>query len=365
MKPLLSLRDALAKSGDDDADQANIQLKIVTAWIKWAEDDHSAALQEMKTAAAMEDATEKPPVSPGSIAPAPEMLEDMLLLAKQPKLALEAYEWALKSTPGRLRAEYGAAVSAQDAGLRPAAEQHYRRLLINCSHANSDLPELVRANHFFGKDRLRLRFNLDNGFRKHGTSACNRLTRFGAPAGWRPARDLERQTESVAVDTNRQSEFRAMAVLETCIVLLALTEDYGQTVQRTLADLRGAIRVDEWICNHALVEGPAKDRGSEPCFLLSISRTEVTSISRSLFVNKWFIGGERGRPDPEIREGVEIFLVSAGDGIFLSALDSQAVSSRRKRPDFFYQQDVYEHRSVNANESVGLERFRHDRNRLT
>ena len=109
----------------------NIQLKIVTAWIKWAEGDHSAALQEMRTAAAMEDATEKSPVSPGSIAPASEMLGDMLLLAKQPKLALAAYESALKSTPGRLRAEYGAAVSAQQAGLRPAAEQHYRRLLTN------------------------------------------------------------------------------------------------------------------------------------------------------------------------------------------------------------------------------------------
>ena len=152
MQPLLSLRDALAQSGDDDADQVNIQLKIVTAWIKWAEGDHGAALQEMRTAAAMEDATEKSPVSPGSIAPAPEMLGDMLLLAKQPKLALAAYESALKSTPGRLRAEYGAAVSAQEAGLRPAAEQHYRRLLTNCSHADSDLPELAQANHFFGKD---------------------------------------------------------------------------------------------------------------------------------------------------------------------------------------------------------------------
>ena len=130
----------------------NIQLKIVTAWIKWAEGDHGAALQEMRTAAAMEDATEKSPVSPGSIAPAPEMLGDMLLLAKQPKLALDAYESALKSTPGRLRAEYGAAVSAQEAGLRLAAEQHYRRLLNNCSHADSDLPEIARANHFVDKD---------------------------------------------------------------------------------------------------------------------------------------------------------------------------------------------------------------------
>jgi hypothetical protein len=152
MQPLLSLRDALAKSGNDDADQVNIQLKIVNAWIKWAGGDHSAALQEMRTAAAMEDATEKPPVSPGSIAPAPEMLGDMLLLAKQPKLALAVYESALKSTPGRLRAEYGAAVSAQEAGLRGATEQHYRRLLTICSHADPDLPELAQANHFFGKD---------------------------------------------------------------------------------------------------------------------------------------------------------------------------------------------------------------------
>ncbi len=152
MRPLLSLRDALAKSGSEDVDQVNIQLKIVTSWIEWAKGDHSAALQEMRTAAAMENATEKSPVSPGSIAPAMEMLGDMLLLAMQPKLALAAYESALKSTPGRLRAEYGAAVSAQQAGLRPAAELHYRRLLTNCTHADSDLLELAQANHFFGKD---------------------------------------------------------------------------------------------------------------------------------------------------------------------------------------------------------------------
>jgi tetratricopeptide (TPR) repeat protein len=155
MQPLLALRDALAQSGDGDADQVNVQLKIVSAWIKWADGDHDAAMQEMRTAAAMEDATAKSPVSPGSIAPAPEMLGDMLLLAKQPKLALMAYESALKSAPGRLRAEYGAAVAAQEAGLRPAAERHYRRVLENCGHADSDLPELTHANDFLGQDKLR------------------------------------------------------------------------------------------------------------------------------------------------------------------------------------------------------------------
>ena len=152
MQPLVSLRDALARNGDSDADEINIQLKSVTAWIKWAKGDHSAALQEMRTAAAMEDATEKSPVSPGSIAPASEMLGDMLLLAQQPTLALAAFESALKSTPGRLRAEYGAAVSAQSAGLRLAAEQHYLRLLSLCIHADPDLPEVAQANRFLAKN---------------------------------------------------------------------------------------------------------------------------------------------------------------------------------------------------------------------
>jgi len=131
----------------------------------------------------VEDATEKSPVSPGSIAPAPEMLGDMLLLVKQPKLALTAYESALKSTPGRLRAEYGAAVSAQEAGLRAAAERHYRRLLTNCSHADPDLPELTQANYFFGKGKL----SFDSAPTKIRPQTRNvtlyLLDTFGSPAG--------------------------------------------------------------------------------------------------------------------------------------------------------------------------------------
>jgi tetratricopeptide (TPR) repeat protein len=153
MKPMLSLRDLLAQGGDHDMDEVNIHLKIVGAWIQWAGGDHSSAQEEMRTAAAMEAATEKSPVSPGSIAPAAEMLGDMLLLAKQPKLALEAYESSLKSSPGRLRAEYGAAVSARQAGLRPMAEQHYAKLLKSCSHADSEVAELAEARNFIGKNR--------------------------------------------------------------------------------------------------------------------------------------------------------------------------------------------------------------------
>jgi tetratricopeptide (TPR) repeat protein len=156
MQPLASLREALRRSNQDQADQLNIQLKIVTAWTTWAEGDHKAAVRAMQEAVVMEDATEIGPVTPGPIAPAREMLGDMLLLTKQPHHALEAYESALRLTPERLRAEYGAAVSAQQAGLLDKAEQHYRKVLTNCSHADPHLPELVRANQFVTKNSIRL-----------------------------------------------------------------------------------------------------------------------------------------------------------------------------------------------------------------
>jgi hypothetical protein len=74
---------------------------------------------------------------------------------------------------------------------------------------------------------------------------------------------------------------------------------------------------------------------------------------------------ERARADPEFREAFEIFLVSACDGVFLSTVDSETVFSRRKRSDFFYKRGVYEHRSVDSDESMGFELFCHIRDRLT
>src|SRR5579862_3573252 len=74
---------------------------------------------------------------------------------------------------------------------------------------------------------------------------------------------------------------------------------------------------------------------------------------------------ERARTDPEFREGFQILLVSAGNRVFLSALDSEAVFSGRKRPDFFHEQGVHEHRSVDANKSVSFELPCHYGNRLT
>jgi hypothetical protein len=149
MDLMLSQREACAQAHEEDVvAQIDMQRKAVQAWITWAAGDHDSALRQMKEAAALDEATDTSPVSPGPIAPAEEMLGDMLLLAKQPALALAAYEATLKTSPERLRSEYGAAVSAQQAGDRATAERYFRKLLLNCSHGDSDLPEVTRAKEY-------------------------------------------------------------------------------------------------------------------------------------------------------------------------------------------------------------------------
>jgi hypothetical protein len=63
-------------------------------------------------------------------------------------LALTAYESVLRSAPERLRSEYGATLSAQQAAKGATAARHYRTLLANCSHADPDLQEYAHAKQF-------------------------------------------------------------------------------------------------------------------------------------------------------------------------------------------------------------------------
>ena len=66
----------------------------------------------------MEDRTEKSAVTPGPLAPARELLGEMLLQLKQPAEALKEFEATLKKEPNRFRALYGAAHAAALAGDR-------------------------------------------------------------------------------------------------------------------------------------------------------------------------------------------------------------------------------------------------------
>jgi hypothetical protein len=126
---LAELQKALAGKGDAYwAEQARIQHEIGTAWVEYASGRQAAGLARLQRAADAEDATDKSAVSPGPIAPARELLADMLLDMNRHADALAAYEAVMNKERGRFRATYGAAVAAARAGQAAKARDYYRTL---------------------------------------------------------------------------------------------------------------------------------------------------------------------------------------------------------------------------------------------
>jgi len=117
-----------------------------SAFLLLAEGKATEAVAGMRAAAAREDATDKNAVTPGPLAPARELLGDMLLDLKQPAAALVEYRAVLEREPNRFRALYGAAKAAGGAGDPATARTYYQTLLKVC--AKGDTPgrtELVEA----------------------------------------------------------------------------------------------------------------------------------------------------------------------------------------------------------------------------
>jgi len=103
----------------------------------------------MRAAATREDATDKSAVTPGPLAPARELLADMLVELGRPADALTEYEATLKKEPNRFRTLLGAARTAKLAKNDAAARRYYQDLVKMC--AKADAPpraELVEARAF-------------------------------------------------------------------------------------------------------------------------------------------------------------------------------------------------------------------------
>src|SRR5258708_9043583 len=81
-----------------------------------AENKNAEAVALMRSAADLEDSTDKHPVTPGSILPAREQLADLLAETGQPAAALAEYEASLRPAPARFNSHYGAAHPADRAG---------------------------------------------------------------------------------------------------------------------------------------------------------------------------------------------------------------------------------------------------------
>lgn len=144
---LEQMHDKLKTSKEDYwAYEVEIQRLEVAAWLAFVEDGPNAGLAAMRAAAEMEDKTEKNAITPGPLAPARELLGEMLLEARQPAEAFTQFEATLKKEPNRFRSLYGAAEAAKLLGDHEKAQTYFLKLLQITAKADSPgRPELVEA----------------------------------------------------------------------------------------------------------------------------------------------------------------------------------------------------------------------------
>jgi tetratricopeptide (TPR) repeat protein len=142
----------VAVKGDYDwAKQIDIQSMMATAWLRYAEHNYEEALKLARSAADLDDATDKHPVTPGAILPAREQLGELLLELKQPVEALREFETSFSSTPNRFNGLYGAARAARFAGNNNSAKLYYAKLLDLSSDADTTRPEIIEAREFVSR----------------------------------------------------------------------------------------------------------------------------------------------------------------------------------------------------------------------
>ncbi|MCW5515471.1 tetratricopeptide repeat protein [Muriicola sp. Z0-33] len=149
---LKTLQQELVQLEDEyKAKQVMVQLKASEAWIALAMGNREKARNLMLASAALEDTTEKHPVTPGEVVPANELLGDLLLAIDKPKEALDAYEKSLKRTPNRFNGLYGAANASIQSGDLEKAKVYFEKLLEMTANSNSDRPEVTEAKMFISK----------------------------------------------------------------------------------------------------------------------------------------------------------------------------------------------------------------------
>lgn len=149
---LEAIRQALSevKGEYDWAKQVDIQRMMAVGWLEHAQGKHEEALRVLRAAADLDDATDKHPVTPGSIFPAREQLAELLLELKQPAAALKEFEASFRNTPERFNGLYGAARAAKMAGDQKAARTYYSKLLALAREADSARAEIDEARAFVG-----------------------------------------------------------------------------------------------------------------------------------------------------------------------------------------------------------------------
>ena len=145
------LKRLAPKKPYDWAAQIEIQEAAARAWLALAKGEQAQARAMARSAADLEDRTEKHPVTPGPVLPARELLADMLMETGAPAEALAEYRAALQVAPRRFRSLAGAAQAAEQTGDRSTAKRFYAELVELTKGATAPRPELTQANTFLAQ----------------------------------------------------------------------------------------------------------------------------------------------------------------------------------------------------------------------
>jgi tetratricopeptide (TPR) repeat protein len=134
------------QKGFDWATQVEIQRRAAAGWLAHAEKRDDDAVTWLRSAADLEDTTDKHPVTPGSVLPAREQLADLLLAELgRPGDALAEYEASLKTSPARFRTFWGAAQAADRSGDTAKAKTYYTKLVELGGSGDSPRSEVAEA----------------------------------------------------------------------------------------------------------------------------------------------------------------------------------------------------------------------------
>jgi hypothetical protein len=143
---LAPLRDRLVSAKDSYwADIVDIQSKLALGWAKYAQGQREEGLTLVREAAKQEDATDKSPISPGPLAPARELLAEMLADAGRAKEALVEFEAVMVKEPGRYRSLAGGMAAAEQSGDKIKARKYAMQLIALAKSAAPGRPELTKA----------------------------------------------------------------------------------------------------------------------------------------------------------------------------------------------------------------------------
>ncbi len=117
-----------------------VQQREAEAWLDYVEGKADDAVRNLRLAAEREESEHVEALT----MPAREMLGDLFLELKQPSEALAAYQTALKISPKRFDALYGAARAAEATGNAKEARDYYTQLSKSAA-PGADRPELQEA----------------------------------------------------------------------------------------------------------------------------------------------------------------------------------------------------------------------------